>query len=758
VDIIGEAGIRIRPDTKDFERETESRFGSIAKKAAAVFAGAFAVREGFDFVKKSVEAAAESNKIAAQTAAVIKSTGGAAKVSTADVDKLATSLSNLTGIDDEAIEKGENLLLTFTNVRNEAGKGNDIFNQATSILADMSVALGTDVSSSAIQLGKALNDPIKGVTALQRVGVSFTQSQKDQIETLVKTGHALDAQKIILKELTTEFGGSAEAVATPIGKLKVQLGNIQEQIGNAVLPVLNRMAEFMSAHLPAAIDATSRAIGRVVTPIRDFIGGFREGTDKIGAAQTKAAVFGAVLFEKVNPPVKFLGEFVRDTLLPALDGLAEHIGTNLVPILEALAAAFAAIKVVNFVQVISELVGAMAAAAEGGTLLEGAIALIGGPITIVIAAVAALTAGIVIAYQKSQTFRDIVHAVGDAFVAFGRTLEDVVGAIGRFGQRVIEFVGGSGPVGFLRENIAALTEFWRTHWDEIKQIFQGALDLMVSILRPFADQLANTFRILSDIVVPLVTLAWESIRATFTIGFDFIVGLVRIGWDQIAGIFRVARDLVLGIIGTFLDLLTGHWSRAFNTIKQTVINIFNDIRGTIENVIRSILTTAENLVGDFTKAGIRLAQSIIIGITNGIKALVGDVKKAIEGVINDAIDILPGPAKSVARGIFHVARQILGSGGIVAGPVGSPQLVIAHGGELVIPAALTQALVSGRAVNNSTASTITIGDGAVQVNVAVQGSADRATVEAFRTVARDEIGASLRRIIDHAVAGTGRAS
>jgi phage-related minor tail protein len=105
---------------------------------------------------------------------------------------LATAISNKTGIDDEAIQSGENLLLTFTNIRNETGKGNDVFNQATQTITDMSVALGQDMKSSAIQVGKALNDPIKGVTALQRVGVSFTAAQKraDQDARSDRASHA----------------------------------------------------------------------------------------------------------------------------------------------------------------------------------------------------------------------------------------------------------------------------------------------------------------------------------------------------------------------------------------------------------------------------------------------------------------------------------------------------------------------------------------------------------------------------------------
>jgi hypothetical protein len=81
---------------------------------------------------------------------------------------------NKSGVDDEAIKSSENLLLTFTNIRNETGKNNDIFNQATKATLDMSTALGNDLKGSSILVGKALNDPIKGMTALRRVGVSFT--------------------------------------------------------------------------------------------------------------------------------------------------------------------------------------------------------------------------------------------------------------------------------------------------------------------------------------------------------------------------------------------------------------------------------------------------------------------------------------------------------------------------------------------------------------------------------------------------------
>lgn len=156
-------------------------------------------------IKTGVSEMMDAQKVSAQTAAVLKSTGGAAGVTKAQVEGLASSLQDLTGIQDDQIQSAENLLLTFTKIHK------DTFPAATKAIADMSVAMHEDMSKAAVQVGKALNDPIKGITALQRVGVTFTQQQKDQIKAMVDSGHAADAQKLILRELNKEFGGSAEA-------------------------------------------------------------------------------------------------------------------------------------------------------------------------------------------------------------------------------------------------------------------------------------------------------------------------------------------------------------------------------------------------------------------------------------------------------------------------------------------------------------------------------------------------------------------
>src|SRR3972149_11993329 len=179
--------------------------------------------------------ASESEQKVAELNAVLKSTGGIAGVTAKQALDLATAFQKTTRFSDEAVLSGENMLLTFTNI------GKDVFPQATEVMLDMSQALGQDIKSSAIQLGKALQDSIQGVTALRRVGVNFTEDQQKMIESMVESGDLMGAQKFILQELQTEFGGSARAAgetfAGQLDILKNSLLNVAEGIGTALLPI-----------------------------------------------------------------------------------------------------------------------------------------------------------------------------------------------------------------------------------------------------------------------------------------------------------------------------------------------------------------------------------------------------------------------------------------------------------------------------------------------------------------------------------------
>src|SRR6266581_7398584 len=165
---IGEAFIAVSP-------KPAAGFAGEAQKAGGLFGKTFgfalenAMKLGGllalgDFFKGAVERGVEAGKVMRLTAAAIKSTGGAAHITAAGVEELSRSLERQTGVDHDIIASGENMILRFTKVRNEVGKGNDIFNQTVKAAANVSAALGLSIPAASKVLGKALQDPLKGMT------------------------------------------------------------------------------------------------------------------------------------------------------------------------------------------------------------------------------------------------------------------------------------------------------------------------------------------------------------------------------------------------------------------------------------------------------------------------------------------------------------------------------------------------------------------------------------------------------------------
>lgn len=162
-------------------------------------------------LRKYFQNTIEAERVQAQLAARIKSTGAAARLSLGDLNKMAAALQFKTSFDDESIGSVQTLLLQFTKI------GRETFPQATEAVLNLSTAMGTDLNSAALQVGKALNDPVKGFAALSRAGIQFSAEQKAIIKDMAKLGDTAGAQRVILGELEKQMGGAATAARNTLG-------------------------------------------------------------------------------------------------------------------------------------------------------------------------------------------------------------------------------------------------------------------------------------------------------------------------------------------------------------------------------------------------------------------------------------------------------------------------------------------------------------------------------------------------------------
>jgi len=221
-----------------FKEMAQSVIGQFAAIGLAIQGVRSTVQPLIRATTEVVNAAREQIRAERLVEGAIRATGGAAGFTAGELNRMASGLQELTDVgDEEILAKVTAPLLTFRQVQGE------VFEAAQRSIIDMSAALGTDLQSAAMQVGKALNDPILGVAALRRVGVQLTDQQEAMVEQFMEVNDIASAQGIILEELGNQFGGQAENIADPLIQLQNIIGDLKEVIGMTLLPVINMAAK-----------------------------------------------------------------------------------------------------------------------------------------------------------------------------------------------------------------------------------------------------------------------------------------------------------------------------------------------------------------------------------------------------------------------------------------------------------------------------------------------------------------------------------
>jgi hypothetical protein len=189
------------------------------------------------------ERAATANARIEQVATSMGLYGDEVKTVTDRLVTLANKTALATGVDQNAIKLTQAKLLTFKELAKTANTVGGSFDRATQAAVDLAAAGFGEASTNAVQLGKALQDPIKGITALARSGVTFTAQEKEKIRVLTESGRILEAQELILAAIETQVGGTAVATANATDKIKVGFSQVSEAIGLALLPLFEQLSK-----------------------------------------------------------------------------------------------------------------------------------------------------------------------------------------------------------------------------------------------------------------------------------------------------------------------------------------------------------------------------------------------------------------------------------------------------------------------------------------------------------------------------------
>jgi phage-related protein len=503
----------------------------------AIYKGAAAIKS---FAVGSVDAAVEARKADERIAQIAESMGvldTAMGGSTQRVRDFATELQSNTGVSDETIKQGQALLLTFKNIAGSAGETGGMFDRATVAAVDLAAAGFGSVEGNAKQLGKALQDPIKGISALTRSGVTFTNSEKEKIKALVESGNTLQAQTLIMNAVEQQVGGTAAATMTAGDKMRVAFDEFQETVGMAVLPMIEKVQTFIAE--------------RIVPALQSFVGYLQ-----------------ANVFPVVQTVFTFLAQVVMDayTRFQQLYQAILPIAPLFIPITAGILGMVAAYKLLTAGQTAIKSMGVAIDALKAKQIALNA-AVLANPYVfvgaLIVGALAAMAAAFKMVYDRSEVLREAVSDVIDTFKTIASTvIGEVVAAFSSlFGSQ--KKVGG-GMQGF-------------------GDILQKIADVAGPILAKALEYVGTYLKVIGNVARVAVK------------GFEIFATIVKMVANVARVVFVAAFQKVTSVLSSLMDKL-GPIGAAVKRVASAIGSAFSNIPALISGAIRSAVGFVEGLI------------------------------------------------------------------------------------------------------------------------------------------------------------------
>lgn len=414
--------------------------------------------------------------------------------------------------------------------------------------------------------------------------------------------------------------------------------------------------------------------------------------DMIGSIDEALSSFGGIsgVLDRFKEGVKTAFGFVN-SMIPVAINLIREVYNAIKPWLPLIASVVTAFLTFNIVVgTVNSVKSAVMGLRAGIALLNAT--LLANPVALVIAVLAGLAVMFVHLWNTSESFRQKVTEVFQAFLDFvmpivetvvtfiqeiwgqlvswwqenNEMIMEVAQAIWTYIQEIIsialdliwsimqtvwtavqdivmiawDFITGiiQGAVdlitGIIQFFAAFFTGNWSSMWDAVKSIVDGVLNIVKSIISGAFDAIKSIISTILDVIKDVISAAWEGIKTVISGALDVIKSTISNIWD---GIKNTISDIVNNIKDTISDI--------FNSLKGIVSDAFNNVKDAVKEGMDKAYTAVTDKIKDFFNAG----KNIVTSIADGIKNAVGKVTDAISGVTQKIRDFLPfSPAKEGA--------------------------------------------------------------------------------------------------------------
>lgn len=272
---VGQIGLDLVVNKNDFNRQM-SGIQSMAKKAGAVLAGAFAIKKLVDFGAQSVKLAQVQQEAETKLATVMQQRMKATDAAVQSIMEFTSAQQALGVVGDETQMAGAQQLSTFLKT---SGALETLIPAMNNLAVQQN---GVNVSAgNMVEIGNLMGKVMQGQTsALTRVGITFDAAE----EKALKYGTEEERAAVLAQVITNNVGEMNKAIAaTPAGQiqqLKNNFGDLMEVIGSGI-----------QAALMPAIRVLNILVGKLLSAanaVKAFFSMFSGGK----GAQTKAITAG----------------------------------------------------------------------------------------------------------------------------------------------------------------------------------------------------------------------------------------------------------------------------------------------------------------------------------------------------------------------------------------------------------------------------------------------------------------------------------
>lgn len=592
-----------------FASKAVSGIGNAAKGMATVVSGAATAAAAYlvNFGRQSVDAALKAEEVTAKFQQVAKNNNWADEEQKSLLG-LNKTLGQTGVVSAGTLKAAQAQLGTFALTADQV-------KTLTPALADM-IANNKGYNATAqdgVQIANLLGKVMTGnATALSKYGVTMTDAQKK----VLQEGSASEKAAMAAQVLEANFGGINKALAqTPQGKMTIlqhEIAGLKTSVGNDLI---------------AAFGGVGGAVIKMVQAVEPLITAF---FDKV-----------ASLAQKIGPPLEKVFGAIADKIGKIdFSGLSNSLGSLSGPIaavtgLLGAAGLGGALSGLSGVPVIGGLLS------KFGGVLSG----LGGPITLVIGALAGLIAT---SPQLRSEFGDVLKnafaSLQQAFQALQPSIQLLMTALGQLSATVMPLI-----TNLIGQIIPLLTPIISTLVGVLVPVIQGVLTVVTSVitaitpaiqsLQPIIVTVINEIMdviqalmpviqalapLVSTIISVIVGFIVSTLQPTIQAMLPFISGVI----NGIAMVVNGIVNVIQGVINMVTGIINGNWSQAWNGFSQIV-------HGVVQNVLGFLGGIGNVIMGVFAGAGTWLwnaGASIINGLLNGLKAAFGRVQSFVSGI------------------------------------------------------------------------------------------------------------------------------